>query len=51
MVIYGGNFSRINRRPQPGIGVFLPDTGRQALTGPVPSGPLAHPLILPETAR
>ena len=27
MVIYGGNFSRINRRPQPGIGVFLPEPG------------------------
>ncbi|HEV3363557.1 MAG TPA: hypothetical protein VG795_05340, partial [Acidimicrobiia bacterium] len=27
MVIYGGNFSRINRRPQPGIGVFLPESG------------------------
>ncbi len=29
MVIYGGNFSRINRRPQPGIGVFLPESGQQ----------------------
>ena len=29
MVIYGGNFSRINRRPQPGIGVFLPEPGKQ----------------------
>jgi hypothetical protein len=27
MVIYGGNFSRINRRPQPGIGIFLPESG------------------------
>jgi hypothetical protein len=27
MVIYGGNFSRINRRPQPGIGIFLADSG------------------------
>jgi beta-propeller uncharacterized protein DUF5122 len=27
MVIYGGNFSRINRRPQPGIGVFLAEPG------------------------
>jgi hypothetical protein len=27
MVIYGGNFSRINRRPQPGIGVFLAEAG------------------------
>ncbi len=29
LVIYGGNFSRINRRPQPGIGVFLPTPGGQ----------------------
>jgi hypothetical protein len=29
MVVYGGNFSRINRRPQPGIGVFLPESGGQ----------------------
>lgn len=27
MVIYGGNFSRINRRPQPGIGIFQPTPG------------------------
>ena len=27
MVIYGGNFSRINRRPQPGIGLFQPEPG------------------------
>jgi hypothetical protein len=29
LVIYGGNFSRINRRPQPGLGVFLPTPGGQ----------------------
>jgi hypothetical protein len=27
MVIYGGNFSRVNRRPQPGIAVFQPAAG------------------------
>ena len=27
MVIYGGNFSRVNRRPQPGIAVFQPGAG------------------------
>ena len=27
LVIYGGNFSRVNRRPQPGIAVFLPTAG------------------------
>jgi Domain of unknown function (DUF5122) beta-propeller len=26
-VIYGGNFSRVNRRPQPGIAVFQPAAG------------------------
>ncbi len=29
MVIYAGEFSRINRRPQPGYGEFLPLPGRQ----------------------
>ncbi len=29
MVIYGGNFSRVNRRPQPGLAVFLPEAGGQ----------------------
>jgi hypothetical protein len=29
MVIYGGNFSRVNRRPQPGIAVFMPDAGQE----------------------
>ena len=27
-VIYGGNFSRINRRPQPGIGIFPAENGQ-----------------------
>jgi hypothetical protein len=27
MVIYGGNFSRVNRRPQPGIAIFQPAAG------------------------
>jgi hypothetical protein len=29
MVIYGGEFSRVNRRPQPGYAEFLPLPGRQ----------------------
>jgi hypothetical protein len=29
MVIYGGNFSRVNRRPQPGLAVFQPAAGAE----------------------
>ena len=28
MVVFAGNFSRVNRRPQPGVAVFLPDAGQ-----------------------
>ena len=29
MVVVAGNFSRVNRRPQPGVAVFLPDAGQK----------------------
>lgn len=28
MVVVAGNFSRVNRRPQPGVAVFMPEPGR-----------------------
>jgi hypothetical protein len=28
MVVVAGNFSRVNRRPQPGVAVFMPESGQ-----------------------